>query len=101
MGAVRVSASLVTAVRDLLAMVFVVALRLAAPVLIVLLIVELTIGLISRAAPSLSFMVIGYPVRIVVGLFIVGALIYTVPAVTQSMIEAALLLGTRTAAAFR
>jgi flagellar biosynthetic protein FliR len=101
MGAVRVSASLVTAVRDLLAMVFVVALRLAAPVLIVLLIVELTIGLISRAAPSLSFMVIGYPVRIVVGLFIVGALISTVPAVTQSMIEAALLLGTRTAAAFR
>ena len=100
-GAVRVSASLVAAVRELLAMVFVVALRLAAPVLIVLLIVELTIGLISRAAPSLSFMVIGYPIRIVVGLFIVGTLIYTVPAVTQSMLEAALLLGGRMAAAFR
>jgi flagellar biosynthetic protein FliR len=100
-GAVRVSASLVTAVRELLAMVFVVALRLAAPVLIVLLIVELTIGLISRAAPSLSFMVIGYPIRIVVGLFIVGTLIYTVPAVTQSMLEAALLLGGRMASAFR
>jgi flagellar biosynthetic protein FliR len=100
-GAVRVSPSLVVAVRDLLAMIFVVALRLAAPVLIVLLIVELTIGLISRAAPSLSFMVIGYPVRIVVGLFIVGTLIYTVPGVTKSMLEAALLLGGRTAAAFR
>ena len=36
------------------------------------LIVELAIGLISRRAPALSFMVIGYPVRLVVGLFVRG-----------------------------
>ena len=100
-GAARVNASLVASVRDMLAMVFVVGVKLAAPVLIVLLIVELTIGLISRAAPSLSFMVIGYPIRIVVGLFIIGTLLYSVPAMTQSMLEAALMLGGRTAAAFR
>ena len=100
-GAVQVSPSLVDAVRDMLAMVLVVGLRLAAPVLIVLLIVELAIGLISRAAPSLSFMVIGYPVRIVVGLFLVAALIGTVPGVIESMLERALMLGGRTAAAFR
>ena len=78
-----VNESLVTSVRELLAMVFVVGLRLAAPVLIVLLIVELTIGLISRTSPSLSFQVIGYPLRIVIGLFLIGTLIYTVPAVTR------------------
>jgi flagellar biosynthesis protein FliR len=100
-GAGQVNASLVRSVTDILAMVFVVGLRLAAPVLIVLLIVELAIGLISRSAPSLSFMVIGYPLRIVVGLFVVGTLIYTVPSVTTSMIEAALMLAGRTAAAFR
>ena len=100
-GVVQVNASLVVAVRDMLAMVFTVGLRLAAPVLIVLLIVELAIGLISRAAPSLSFMVIGYPVRIVVGLFLVAALIATVPGVVESMLERALMLGGRTATAFR
>jgi flagellar biosynthetic protein FliR len=97
----HVSASLVGSVRDILGMVFVVGLRLAAPVLIVLLIVELGIGLISRAAPSLSFMVIGYPVRIAVGLFVVATLIYSVPAVTASLIEGAVVLGGRTAGALR
>jgi flagellar biosynthetic protein FliR len=101
MGISQVNESLLVSVRDILAMVFVVGLRLAAPVLIVLLIVELAIGLISRAAPSLTFQVIGYPLRLVVGLFVVGALIYTVPSVTASMIETVLLLGGRLAAAFR
>ena len=100
-GVVQVNGSLISAVRDMLAMVFTVGLRLAAPVLIVLLIVELAIGLISRAAPSLSFMVIGYPIRIVVGLFLVAALIATVPGVIESMIERTLMLGGRTATAFR
>ena len=100
-GAVQVDGSIVTAVTDMLAMLFVVGVRLAAPVLIVLLIVEVAIGLISRAAPSLNFMVIGYPLRIIVGLFLVAALIYTVPRVTESMIERALMLGGRTASAFR
>lgn len=93
--------SLVAAVRDLLGMVFVVGVRLAAPVLIVLLIVELAVGLISRAAPSITFQVIGYPLRIVIGLLVVAALVNTVPAVTASLIESVLLLAGRTAAAFR
>ena len=97
----QVSVSLVDAVRDLLGMVFVVGLRLAAPVLVVLLIVELAVGLISRAAPSLTFMVIGYPLRIVIGLFVVATLIYSVPSVTASMIERALVLGARTAGSFK
>ena len=101
MGAGQVSDSLLVSVRDILGMVFVVGLRLAAPVLIVLVIVELAIGLISRSAPSLTFMVIGYPIRTVLGLFVVAALVYTVPAVTTAMLETALMLAGRTAAAFR
>jgi flagellar biosynthetic protein FliR len=76
----QVSLSLVEAVRDLLGMVFLVG---------------------FRAAPSLTFMVIGYPLRIVIGLFVVATLIYSVPAVTASMIERALVLGARTAGSFR
>jgi flagellar biosynthetic protein FliR len=100
-GAGQVSESLVAAVRDLFALVFVVGLRLAAPVLIVLVIVELAIGLISRSAPSLSFIVIGYPLRTILGLVVVAALIYTVPSVVIATLESTLLLAGRTAAAFR
>jgi flagellar biosynthesis protein FliR len=100
-GSGEVDESILLSVRDMLGMVFVVGLRLAAPVLIVLFIVEIAEGLISRSAPALNFMIVGYPVRIVVGLFVVGALISTIPGVTASMIEQAVLLGGRAAGAFR
>ncbi len=100
-GTGHVNASLVTAVRDTLGLVFVVGARLAAPIVIVLLIVELAVGLISRSAPSLSFMVIGYPIRLVIGLGLLAALIPTIPAVTTSMTTTAITLGVRIAAAFR
>jgi flagellar biosynthetic protein FliR len=88
-------------VRDIFALVFIVGARLAAPIVIVLLIVELAVGLISRASPALSFMVIGYPIRIIVGLMLLAALIGTVPAVTNSLLEAVLVTGANTARAFR
>ena len=100
-GVVRVHESLVASVRDILALVFVVGLRLAAPVLLVVFIVEVVVGLISRSAPSLNFMVVGYPIRIVAGLLVVAALVSTIPAVTASMMESVLQLAGRTAAAFR
>ena len=70
-------------VRDILALVFVVGVRLAAPIVIVLLVVEMAVGLISRAAPALSFMVIGYPIRLVVGLFVLGMVVRAVPGVVE------------------
>lgn len=101
MGAGHVDASIVGSVREILGMVFVVGLRLAAPIVVVLLIVEIAVGLISRASPALTFMVIGYPIRLVVGLTLLAALIGTIPAVTNSLLEAVLLSGANTARAFR
>jgi flagellar biosynthesis protein FliR len=51
-GTGHVDASLVLAVRDILGMVFIVGARLAAPIIVVLLIVELVIGLIRRRSAS-------------------------------------------------
>ena len=100
-GIGHLNASIVGAVRDIFALVFVLGLRLAAPIVVVLLIVELAVGLISRAAPSLSFMVIGYPIRIILGMMLLAALIGTVPAVTNSLLDAVLATGANTARAFR
>ncbi len=78
------------------------ALRLAAPIVIVLLLVELAIGLISRTAPSLNFH--GHRLsdppgrRPDAGRRARSA---TVPAVTNSMLERSLTLGAALALAFR
>jgi flagellar biosynthetic protein FliR len=100
-GGGGLDASVVASVRDILGLVFVVGVRLAAPVIIVLLVVELVIGLISRASPALSFMVIGYPIRLIVGLTIVAALVPVVPGVTNSLVDSVLMTGAQLAGAFR
>jgi len=100
-GIGQMHASIVGSVRDILALVFIVGLRLAAPIVVVLLVVELAVGLISRASPALSSMVIGYPLRILVGLSLLAALVGTIPAVTNSLIDSALVTAADTAKAFR
>jgi flagellar biosynthesis protein FliR len=100
-GAGQVHSSIVTSVGDIFALVFMVAIRLAAPVVVVLMIVELAVGLISRSAPVLSANVVGAPVKIIVGLFILGLMVGTVPAVTNSLLETTLRIAGRTAGGFR
>jgi len=96
-----IDASLVGSVRDILGLVFIVGVRIAAPVVIVILMVELAVGLIARSSPSLSFMVIGFPLRLIVGLLLVAALVPTIPAVTNSLVERAMVLAAGAATAFR
>jgi flagellar biosynthesis protein FliR len=100
-GAGHVDTSIVTSVRQILALVFTVGARLAAPIVVVLLIVELAVGLISRSAPALSFMVVGYPVRLIVGLAVLGLMIATIPAVVTSVVARTITMGLDLAAAFR
>ena len=100
-GGGHLNASLVGAVRDLMGVVFVVGIRLAAPVVVVLLIVEVAVGLIARSAPTLNFQIIGSPIRVVVGLFVLAALISTIPAVTTSLLPNMIVLAGRAAGAFR
>jgi flagellar biosynthetic protein FliR len=96
-----VNATLLQSVRDTLALVFVTAVRLAAPMVVVLVIVEIVIGFISRVAPGLSFMVIGYPVRMLVGLFVLGLVVTTVPGVVTSLTDRTIRLALETAGAFK
>jgi flagellar biosynthesis protein FliR len=100
-GIGHLNESILTSVRNILGLVFIVGARLAAPIVIVLLIVELGVGLIARASPSLTFMIIGYPIRIIVGLVLLAALVGTIPAVTNSLIESVLLTGASAAQAFK
>lgn len=100
-GAGHIDGSLLTAVRQVFALVFTVGARLAAPIIVVLLIVELAVGLISRSAPALNFMIVGYPLRLIVGMAVLALMIATVPSVIASLTNRTIELGLDLAAAFR
>lgn len=96
-----VDASLAGHVAGMLGIVFVIGVRLAAPVVIVLLVVELALGLVGRVAPSLNVMMSGAPIRLAIGLLVVAAGVAAVPSVVSHYLPLAFDLAADTARSFR
>jgi len=96
-----VQQSIVDTVIRMLALIFTVGAQLAAPIVLVLLFVELVLGVITRAAPSLNLMVIGAPLRLIIGLAALGIAIQVVPAVMTRASTWGMELGAQLALAFR
>jgi flagellar biosynthesis protein FliR len=55
------------------ASVFVMGLEIVAPVLIALVVVDAALGLVARVSPQMNVLVVGLPVKIVVGFVVLGA----------------------------
>lgn len=53
---------------------FVIAVKIAAPVLVALFLVELALAIMARAAPQMNLLMIGFPLKIAVGFFFLGML---------------------------
>lgn len=53
---------------------FVLGLKVAAPVMAALFLVELALALMARAAPQMNMLIIGFPVKIAIGLLFLGML---------------------------
>jgi flagellar biosynthetic protein FliR len=77
-GAGSIGDGLPQGVIELMAVVFTFGVRLAAPLVIVLVITEIALALIARSAPALNLMAVGGPARIIVGLILLG---FVTPAV--------------------
>lgn len=58
----------------LAANIFVLAIRIAAPVMAALFMVDLALALIGRAAPQMHVLILGFPIKITVGFFFLGIL---------------------------
>ena len=101
MGVSGISASVTGTVAHMLGFVFVYGMRLAAPMLVVLLLVEVVLGLMTRVAPSLNIMVLGAPLRVPLGLALVAVTISTLPALLTHMVPGALQLAAELSRAFR
>lgn len=67
-GSFRFDASLLELLTTLLSNAFIIAIRLAAPALIALLMVSLIMGFLSRTIPQLNILSVGFTVRVVIGL---------------------------------
>jgi flagellar biosynthetic protein FliR len=76
-GGLRVSVPLTGHIVDLSAGMFLLAIKIAAPVIVALLMIELTLALMGRAAPQMNLLTMGFPIKISVGFFFIGILFST------------------------
>jgi flagellar biosynthetic protein FliR len=88
-------------VARMLGFVLVLGIQLAAPVVLVLLIVELVLGMMARTMPALNLMVSAAPIRLVIGLIAAVATLQVVPSVVHATVKPAMELAARLSAVFR
>lgn len=100
-GLGHIDRSLVSVVSGMLGVVFVLGVRLATPLILVLLVVEIALGLIGRAAPAINLQAVSQPIRIVIGLVVIVSLVSMAPVLIARYITPAFELGMRGALAFR
>lgn len=100
-GSGGIDGSLPDIVARLLGIVFTLGVRLAAPIVFVLLVVEIAMALLARSAPALNLMAAGAPVRLVVGLIVLAVMLPAVPSLVAGVSDAILRLSVQATAAFR
>ncbi len=64
-----------------------VGVALAAPAFIVLLAVEFALALLGRAAPQLQVMLLGFPVKFIAGLWLLGGTLYFLPGAVRGALS--------------
>jgi flagellar biosynthetic protein FliR len=100
-GSGRIDGSLPQTVAATLAVVFQVGLRLAMPVVVVLVLVEVAMALVARSAPALNLMAVGAPIRLMVGLLILPLVVSLVVGMVSGTSHDIARLAVRAASAFR
>ncbi len=73
-GGLAVSRTATGDMIELSAGMFSLAVKIAAPVLVALFMVELALALMGRAAPQMNLLTMGFPIKIAVGFFFIGTL---------------------------
>jgi flagellar biosynthetic protein FliR len=85
---------------DALALFFLSALEIAAPLLGVLFLTEVALGLLSKAAPQMNVFTLGFPVKILLTLLLGGLALPLLPNAVDGLVGAATASGTAVVRAF-
>lgn len=96
---VHAGAALPKQVAAALGLVIALGAQLAAPIVAVLVLVEVALGVLVHAAPGMNLMALGFPVRLLAGLAMMGGSIAILPGVMAHAVPAALRIAARLAAA--
>lgn len=99
-GAGHIDASLPETVAAMLAVVFQLGLRLAMPIVVVLVLVEIAMALVARSAPALNLMAVGAPIRLIVGLLILPLVMSLIVGLVSGSSDSIARLAVRAAGAF-
>jgi flagellar biosynthetic protein FliR len=83
-----------------LATFFIAAVEIAAPLIAALFLAEVGLGLLSRAAPQMNVFIIGFPLKIMLTLILVGVALPLLPGSVEALLEEALLRGAAATRAF-
>jgi flagellar biosynthesis protein FliR len=87
-GSFQISATLADLIIRLSADALAVGVALAAPAIVLLFAVEFILALVGRAAPQIQVMVLGFPIKIAVGLWLIGASLYFMPGAMRTTLSA-------------
>lgn len=77
------ASALITAVSQM----FLAAVQIAGPLLLVLFLADVGLGLITRVAPALNAFAMGFPVKILLTLILAGAVMITLPSLVGALTE--------------
>lgn len=80
LGTAVMSQGLMTSVIEGFIMIFVLAVKIASPVLVSVFIINVALGILVKAVPQMNMFVVGLPLKLLVGMFI---LLLTTPAVIR------------------
>lgn len=64
---------------------FIIGLKIAIPIVLIIIITDLTMGLISRTVPQLNIMILGMPIKMLVG---VASFLIALPMIIKAMVSA-------------
>lgn len=67
------------------ASLFVIGIKVAGPIIVVIIVVDVIVGLIGRAAPQIHIMVVGMPLKILVGFLTLSVSLYFMPRYLESL----------------
>lgn len=86
-GGYRVHGDIVALLVGMLQTAYELALRVAAPVICILFLQTLSLGFISRTAPSFNVLSLGFPLRVLLGMTVlIGALVIMNESITEDMV---------------
>jgi flagellar biosynthesis protein FliR len=71
-GGLLITPSLVKGVISFSAQMFVLAIKIASPVMVALFLVDLALALVAKAAPQMNVLFVGFPIKVTVGFIFLG-----------------------------